>query len=71
MIPVIHLKNGVMGSRGHLVSFFQDLSGICNELPKLPSDISIIKVIWSGTTRSGENISTALNVNRHKMRSHH
>ena len=24
LIPVIHLKNGVLGSRGHIVSFFQD-----------------------------------------------
>ncbi len=56
-----------MGSRGHVVSFYQDLSGICNELPKLPSDISIVKVVRSGITGTGENINTALTVNRHEI----
>jgi hypothetical protein len=40
---------------------------ICNELPKLPLDISIVKVVRSGITGTGENISTALTVNRHKI----
>jgi hypothetical protein len=57
LIPVIHIKNGTVGSRGRVVSFYQDLSSICNELPKLPSDISIVKVIRSGITGTGENIS--------------
>jgi len=42
LIPVIHLKNGILGSRGHIVSFFQDLSTICNIFPRLPSEVSIV-----------------------------
>ena len=67
LIPVLHIKNGSIGSRGHVVSFYQDITGICDELPKLPSHVSIVKVIRSGITAKGENISNSLNVNRHKV----
>ena len=26
LVPVIHIKNGILGIRGHVVSFFQDIS---------------------------------------------
>jgi hypothetical protein len=67
LIPVLHIKNGSIGSRGHVVSFYQDITGKCDELPKLPSHVSIVKVIRSGITAKGENISNSLNVNRHKV----
>jgi len=67
LVPVIHIKNGLVGSRGHVVSFLQDITGICNELPKVPSNISLVKVIRSGTTATGESISSAFTVNRHRV----
>lgn len=67
LVPVIHIKNGSIGSRGHVVSFFQDISGICNELPKIPSEIQMVKVIRSGTTAAGENISNTFTVNKHRV----
>jgi hypothetical protein len=33
LVPVVHIKNGSTGYRGHVVSFFQDISTICQELP--------------------------------------
>jgi hypothetical protein len=36
LIPVIHIKNGILGSRGHIVSFFQDITSIVTVLPRLP-----------------------------------
>jgi hypothetical protein len=67
LVPVIHVKNGSLGIRGHVVSFFQDISGICNELPKIPADVSLVKVIRSGTTATGENISRSFTVNRNRV----
>ena len=32
-ISVIHIKNGSMGSRGHVVSFYQDITNICTVFP--------------------------------------
>ena len=40
LVPVVHIKNGILGTRGHVVSFFQDTSGICTELPRLFTDIT-------------------------------
>jgi hypothetical protein len=67
LILVLHIKNGSVGSRGHVVSFHQDISGICIELPKLPSDVSIVKVLRSGITANGKNVTRTLMVNRHKV----
>jgi len=67
LIPVIHIKNGSLGSRGHVVSFYQDISGLCNELPRLPSNVSIVKVIRSGTTKDGEDVSNSFTVNRYRV----
>jgi hypothetical protein len=64
LIPIIHIKNGTLGCRGHIVSFFQDISTICSTLPCLPTEISFVKVIRNGTTKDGENITSTFSVNR-------
>ncbi len=67
MIPVIYIKNGSLGSRGHIVSFFQYIGEICNELPRLPNDVSLVKVIRDGTTKTGDNISNAFTINKNRV----
>jgi len=67
LVPVVHIKNGTIGYNGHVVSFYQDITNICNELPRLPSDVSVVKVIRSGTTNTGKNISTSFNVNKYRV----
>ena len=67
LVPVIHIKNGILGIRGHVVSFFQDISGICTELPRLPTDITMIKVVRTGVTADGENIQNVFTVNRSRI----
>ena len=48
LMPVIHVKNGILGSRGHIVSFFQDITNIAFVLSRLPSEVTIVKVIREG-----------------------
>jgi hypothetical protein len=67
LIPVIHKKNGILGSRRHVVSFFQDITDICSELPRLPSDVTMIKVVRTGTTVDRENLQNIFSVNRYKI----
>jgi hypothetical protein len=67
LIPVIHIKNGTLGFRGHVVSFFQDISGICNELPRLPNDVTMVKVVRQSLSNDGETIRKAFMVNREKV----
>lgn len=33
-IPTQHIRNGVYGIKGHCVTFPQDITGVCNELPR-------------------------------------
>ncbi len=44
-IPLHHVKNGTMGIKGHVCSFPQDISEICTKLPRLPQDVSIVKLV--------------------------
>ncbi len=63
LVPVIHIRNGILGSRGHIVSFFQDISSIAKVLPRLPSEVQVLKVIRENTNKSGESSTKALTVN--------
>jgi hypothetical protein len=56
LVPVIHIKNGILGVQGHIVSFFQDVSSITTILPRLPSEVSIVKVIRDSQTRCGSEL---------------
>jgi hypothetical protein len=67
LVPVIHIKNGILGVRGHIVSFFQDISCITTILPRLPSEVSIVKVIRDGQTRCGNEIKKTFTVDRVKI----
>ena len=40
-VPLLHLKDGQIGSRGHVCSFVQDISNICTVLPRLPEDVNM------------------------------
>jgi hypothetical protein len=66
-IPVIHIKNGSMGSRGHVCSFYQDITNICKVFPRLPSEVTMVKVIRSSLTKHGDAIEKAFTVNKEKV----
>ena len=44
-VPLHHLSYGQLGAKGHIVSFPQDISEVCSVLPRLPKDVSTIKVV--------------------------
>jgi len=67
LVPVIHIKNGILGSRGHIVSFFQDIKSIATILPNLPSEVQIVKVIRDNVHKNGESSTSAFTVNRRKV----
>jgi hypothetical protein len=67
LVPAVHIKNGILGTRGHVVSFFQDISGICTELPRLFTDITMIKVVRTGVTADGENVKNVFTINHSRI----
>lgn len=67
LVPVIHIKNGILGVRGHIVSFFQDISSIATVLPRLPSEVTIVKVVRDSKSRCGNQVKKVFTVNRRKV----
>ena len=63
-IPLLHLKDGQLASRGHICSFRQDISSICNILPRLPSDVHFIKVVKKYLESGGEKTNKMFNIRR-------
>jgi hypothetical protein len=66
-VPLLHLKNGQIGSRGHVCSFVQDISSICTVLPRLPDDIHFIKVVKNYLQEGGERASKTFTVRKHAV----
>ncbi len=64
---MIHIKNGILGSRGHIVSFFQDISLIVKVLPRLPSEVQVVKVVRENTNKYGKKSIKALTANRERV----
>ena len=44
-VPLLHLQDEQIASHGHMCSFKQDISSVCNILPRLPSDVHFVKVV--------------------------
>jgi hypothetical protein len=41
-VPLHHLMHGQLGARGHIVSFPQNISEVCDILPRLSEDVRLI-----------------------------
>jgi len=67
IVPVLHIKNGTLGSRGHCCSFFQNIDKICNIFPRMPSEVTMVKVIRKSTDKNGNIVNRAFNINRKKV----
>ena len=63
-VPLHHLMYGQLGARGHIVSFPQDLSDICRELPRLPSNVSLIRVVKHFKLSDGELSSKSFSIRK-------
>jgi hypothetical protein len=44
-VPLHHIKNGTFGLKGHVCSFPQRLETVCETFPRLPSDVTVVKMI--------------------------
>lgn len=44
-VPLHHMKKGQIGCRGHVCAFEQDIGSVCKSLPRMPSDIGLVRVI--------------------------
>jgi hypothetical protein len=53
-VPLHHLRNGQIGSKGHVCCFEQDIEEVCTILPRLPCNVKIIRVVKQYQKEGGE-----------------
>jgi hypothetical protein len=63
-VPLHHLKFGQLGAKGHIVSFPQDIRTVCLELPRLPSSVTVIRVIKHFKIDDGEIASKSFSIRK-------
>jgi hypothetical protein len=66
-ISLIHLKNGILGSRGHCISVEQNISELFLVLPRKPGDLDVLNVIRSGRSSDQEVYERVFKVGRQKF----
>ena len=64
-IPSLHISNGIYGIKGHCVSFPQDISDMCDELPRRRESI-VTFVRQMGNKDTSEMYLKHLRVNKEK-----
>lgn len=66
MVPSVHIRNGIFGLKGHCVTFPQDISQMCDELPQRKETIvTFIRNIANKET--SKVYPTSLKVNRNRV----
>ena len=65
IMNVVHIKNGVLGSRGHVVSIEQKVLDIVRILPRIPEEVRILHVKGRINKKTGKEVN--LTVRRHKV----
>ena len=63
-VPLIHLKDGQIGSRGHVCSFVQNVTEVCDVLPRLPNDVQFVKVVKKYYKDGGEIASKSFTIRK-------
>ena len=68
LVPVVHIKNGTLGIKGHVCSFMQDISGFARSLPLLPECVKAIRMIRSyENSETTEVMTKTYVVNRYRV----
>ena len=65
-VPSVHLKNGIFGLNGHCVTFPQDITEMCDELPQRKE--TLVTFVRNIGNKDTDNVfPTSLSVNRLKV----
>lgn len=67
LVPLVHIRNGTLGIKGHVCSFLQDINGFASKLPRLPKDITAVKVVRSYKGSDGIDAVKTYTVRRLKV----
>lgn len=54
LVPLVHIRHGVMGSKGHVCSFPTPIDSVCRILPRIPADIRSLKMVRNYRGANGD-----------------
>ena len=69
-VPVHHLSIGQLGCKGHVCCFQKNLTDLCTTLRRIPTDISVIRVLQKFKNTDGEVTLKAFSIRRKKCLMH-
>lgn len=67
LVPLVHIRNGTLGMKGHVCSFMQDVNNVATRLPNLPKDVKAVKMIRSFTDCRGVDQVKVFMVNKGRV----
>lgn len=67
LVPIVHIKNGTLGIKGHVCSFLQDVNEVATRLPRLPTNVKAIKMVRTYNGSDGQATSKTYVVNRKRV----
>lgn len=67
LVPIVHIRNGTMGLKGHVCSFLQDVNSVATALPRLPSMVKAVKMVRTFKDATGEIQVRTYLVNRQRV----
>lgn len=67
LVPIVHIKNGTLGIKGHVCSFLQDVNEVATKLPRLPTNVKAIKMVRTYAGSDGKETTKTYMVNRKRV----
>lgn len=69
LVPIVHIKNGTMGLKGHVCSFLQDVNSVATKLPSLPESVKAVRMVRTYKDADGSMQVRTYMVNRKRVMS--
>jgi len=65
--PLVHIKNGTFGCKGHVCCFPKDITEVCHVFPRLPEDVKAVKMVRHYKDSNGEENTQVYRVRKDKV----
>jgi hypothetical protein len=67
-VPLHHIKHGTLGLKGHVCCFPQSVDTVCKVFPRLPSDVTVVKMVQTYQNEiGGDSTCKAFKVRRYSV----
>lgn len=67
LVPLVHIRNGTLGIKGHVCSFMQDVNEVATKLPRLPAEVKAVRMIRTFVGTEGTEHTKTYMVNRERV----